>query len=102
MCRLIYFVGLEYATKALALDLTNANAHKWYAILTGMEVEFLPLKDRIKNVCIFHKHILNALEYDSRDFSLYHVLGRFKFEVIKKKKCFHNGFKFEVTFRVLI
>uniref|UniRef100_A0A6M2DD14 Regulator of microtubule dynamics protein 1 n=1 Tax=Xenopsylla cheopis TaxID=163159 RepID=A0A6M2DD14_XENCH len=73
--------GLINAEKALELNETNSECHKWYAILMGSRVEFLGIKDKIEEGFIFKKHVERALELNSGDPYLYHLLGRFKYEV---------------------
>ncbi|XP_059486709.1 regulator of microtubule dynamics protein 1-like [Neocloeon triangulifer] len=75
------FEGLEYAKQALALDDTNADCHKWYAITLGSSGDFLPIKEKIGNGFVFKTHVDKAISLRPTDFSLYHLLGRFEFEV---------------------
>lgn len=77
----ISILGLQYAEKALSLDISNPDAHKWFAILTGMLGDFLTTKEKIQNGYLFQKHLATALEGRPDDATLYHLLGRFKFEV---------------------
>ncbi|XP_026478973.1 regulator of microtubule dynamics protein 3-like [Ctenocephalides felis] len=73
--------GLINAEKALELNEANSECHKWYAILMGSRVEFLGIKDKIEEGFVFKKHVERALELNPSDPYLYHLLGRFKYEV---------------------
>ncbi|KAK6644940.1 hypothetical protein RUM43_001216 [Polyplax serrata] len=75
------YEGLEYASKAVALDSTNSDAHKWFAILTGMQTDFLPIKEKIQTANVFQEHLLLALKYKECDYSLHYLLARFKYEI---------------------
>lgn len=59
----------------------SADFHKWYAILIGSHGMFLPTKAKIESGHKFRKHVDRALELSPNDPALYHLLGRFKFEV---------------------
>jgi len=72
---------VEYAKQAVALDDLNANCHKWYAINLGSSSDFLPIKEKIGNGFVFKKHLDKAIELNPNDYTLYHILGRFEFEV---------------------
>lgn len=73
--------GQEHAKSALALDEGDADAHKWFAITLGSCGDFLPLKEKISNGYIFKKHVDRAISLRPSDYSLYHLQGRFEFEV---------------------
>lgn len=79
-----FILGLEYASKAVALDSTNSDAHKWFAILTGMQTDFLPIKEKIQTANVFQEHLLLALKNKESDYSLHYLLARFKYEVINE------------------
>jgi regulator of microtubule dynamics protein 3 len=63
------------------LNDSNADCHKWYAITLGSSSDFLPIKDKIGNGFVFKKHLDRAIELRPDDAALYHLLGRFEFEV---------------------
>ena len=48
--------------------------------------DFLTAKEKIQNGYLFQKHLATALEGKPDDSSLYHLLGRFKYEVILRNK----------------
>jgi regulator of microtubule dynamics protein 3 len=77
----INFSGIEYAKQAIALNDSNADCHKWYAITLGSSSDYLPIKDKIGNGFVFKKHLDRAIELRPDDAALYHLLGRFEFEV---------------------
>jgi hypothetical protein len=64
------------------LDDHNADAHKWYAITLGSCGDFLPLKEKIENGYVFKQHVDKAISLRPMDYSLYHLLGRFEYEVL--------------------
>lgn len=72
---------MKACNEALALDQNSSNAHKWYALLIGSRSDYLPLKERIKDGYIFKEHIDKAIDLDPNDSTLYHLLGRFSYEV---------------------
>ncbi|KAG7204893.1 hypothetical protein KM043_005291 [Ampulex compressa] len=63
------------------LSVQNAELHKWYAILIGLNGDYLPVADRIKNGYNFNQHIKIALELKPDDAHIYYLLGRFQYEV---------------------
>lgn len=58
----------------------HAELYKWYAILVGVDADFQPISQRIKNGYVFKDHILKALEVQPDDSELHYLLGRFKYE----------------------
>lgn len=56
-------------------------AHKWYAITVGSTSEFEPLLNQITVGAKYKDHIETAIELDNNDPSLYHLLGRWCFEI---------------------
>lgn len=73
--------GITYATKALHKNKAHGDANKWFAILIGMRNDYLPTKEKIENAVVFQKHLEIALTAKPDDYSLYHLLSRFKFEI---------------------
>ncbi|CAG7734690.1 unnamed protein product [Allacma fusca] len=71
----------SYAQRALELNEDSADAHKWLAISTGSRGEFLKINEKIQNGYLFKEHIDRAVQINPADASLYHLLGRFCFEV---------------------
>ncbi|XP_011701521.1 PREDICTED: regulator of microtubule dynamics protein 2-like [Wasmannia auropunctata] len=71
--------GIDACEKLLATP--NADLHKWCAILVGVNGDFLPIADKIKNGFRFKEHVINALEICPSDADLHHLLGRFRYEV---------------------
>lgn len=63
------------------LDIPNADLHKWCAILVGVNGDFLPTAEKIKNGYRFKEHVMKALEIRPNDADLHHLLGRFRYEV---------------------
>lgn len=73
--------GCDYAEKALILNPSSYEAHKWYAINVGTRGQFSSLRERANDGSLFKKHIDEALKLKPNDSSLHHLLGRFNFEV---------------------
>lgn len=73
--------GLDYAKRALDLDNNEAEAHKWYAVLTGAYGDYLGMKDKIEGGYVFKTHVEKAIVLRPEDASLRHLVGRFKYEV---------------------
>lgn len=63
------------------LHLRNPNLHKSYAILLGLQTDYLPIAERIKCGFRFRDFVVEALEMIPNDAELYHLLGRFQYEV---------------------
>ncbi|XP_078041298.1 regulator of microtubule dynamics protein 1 [Augochlora pura] len=80
--------GIEQCEKVLYIQ--NADLYKWYAILVGLNGDYLPTAEQIKNGVHFKNYVLKALEMQPDDKELHYLLGRFKFEIanlswLKKK-----------------
>lgn len=73
--------GYEYAKRALELDDTNSEVHKWFAISVGSRGEFIGTKEKIEDGVTFKEHVDTALKLHPTDPSLHHLLGRFLYEV---------------------
>nr|XP_033327766.1 regulator of microtubule dynamics protein 2-like isoform X1 [Megalopta genalis] len=80
--------GIEQCEKVLYIQ--NADLYKWYAILVGLNGDYLSTAEQIKNGVHFKNYVLKALEMQPDDKELHYLLGRFKFEIaslnwLKKK-----------------
>ncbi|PNF36188.1 hypothetical protein B7P43_G10678 [Cryptotermes secundus] len=75
------FEGFGFAKRALELDESHPEAHKWFAITVGARGEFLSLPEKIEGGSLFKEHVDKALALQPYDPSLHHLLGRFKYEV---------------------
>lgn len=75
----IVISGIDACEKLL--DVQNADLHKWCAILVGLNGDFLPVAEKIKNGYRFKELVMGALEIRPNDADLHHLLGRFKYEV---------------------
>ena len=73
--------AVETGERALGLDQTNSEAHKWYAISLGSRGEFQGVKEKILDGFEFKKHIDKAAELNPGDHITHHLLGRFCYEV---------------------
>ncbi|XP_049839556.1 regulator of microtubule dynamics protein 3-like [Schistocerca gregaria] len=76
--------GCEHAERAVKLNPSSYEAHKWYAISVGTRGQLSGLKERISDGILFKKHIDEALKLKPNDGSLHHLLGRFNFEVASR------------------
>ncbi|PSN49120.1 Regulator of microtubule dynamics protein 3 [Blattella germanica] len=72
--------GLQYAQRALELDESDAEAHKWFAVTVGSRGEFLGTREKIEDGYVFKDHVDKALKLRPEDPSLHHLRGRFKYE----------------------
>ncbi|XP_076632966.1 regulator of microtubule dynamics protein 1 [Colletes latitarsis] len=77
--RLIILEGIGQCEKVL--EIQNANLFKWYAILIGLNGDYLSTIDKIKNGVRFKNYIVMALEMRPDDCELHYLLGRFKYEI---------------------
>lgn len=77
----LFSAGLDYARRALDLNSNDAEAHKWFAILTGAYGDYLGMKEKIEGGYVFKDHVEKAITLRPDDASLRHLVGRFKFEV---------------------
>lgn len=73
--------GLDYAKRALDLNSNDAEAHKWFAVLTGAYGDYLGMKEKIEGGYVFKTHVEKAIVLRPEDASLRHLVGRFKYEV---------------------
>uniref|UniRef100_A0A1B6DGK8 Regulator of microtubule dynamics protein 1 n=1 Tax=Clastoptera arizonana TaxID=38151 RepID=A0A1B6DGK8_9HEMI len=75
------FKGVGYGKEAIEFDSNCSNSHKWYAICVGARGQFQGLKEKIQDGYVFKKHVEIAIQINSEDPTLHHLLGRFKYEV---------------------
>jgi len=74
-----FYLGLDYAKKALELDDSRAEGHKWYGILIGKVGELEGTKQKILNSYEVKDHTLKAIELDPEDDGNFHVMGRWHY-----------------------
>ncbi len=70
------YAGLDYAKKALEMDESRAESHKWYGILIGQVGILEGTKQKILNSYEVKEHTLKAIELDPEDDGNFHVMGR--------------------------
>jgi len=73
--------GFQHSEKALADNDKDYLPHKWFAILSSEVGRFSSVKIKIQNGHLAKKHILYALQLAPRDAELWHLMGRFHYEV---------------------
>lgn len=94
----LLFEMLDYSKKAIEIDDTSYNCHKWYdsfrncqiyqilfiryAMAVGALNEFVDLKDKLVFGRLFKKHLLIAHSLKEDDSTLNHLIGRFYFEIL--------------------
>lgn len=77
--RTIILEGIEHCERVI--EIQNADLFKWYAILIGLNSNYLSIADKIKNGVRFKNYVVMALAIRPDDCELYYLLGRFKYEV---------------------
>ncbi|CAL7944296.1 unnamed protein product [Xylocopa violacea] len=77
--RMIILEGIERCERVI--ENQNPNLFKWYAILLGLNGDYLSTADKIKNGVVFKDYVVMALEMRPDDFELHYLLGRFKYEI---------------------
>lgn len=77
--RLIILKGIQYCERII--DNRHPELYKWYAILRGLNGDYLSTAEKIKNGVVFKNYVEMALEMRPDDFELHYLLGRFKFEI---------------------
>ena len=73
------YSGMDFAKRALEMDDTRAESHKWFGILIGRVGELEGTKQKIINSYDVKKHTLKAIELDPDDDGNFHVMGRWHF-----------------------
>lgn len=77
----IIFIYSGLAACEKVLDISHGDLYKWYAILVGTKSQFLPTKGKIENGYLFKDYVDKAIKIKPQDNYLYHLMGRFKYEV---------------------
>jgi len=73
--------AFQHSEKALEDNDKTFLSHKWFAILSSEVGRFSSIKIKIQNGHLAKKHILYALQLEPRDPELWHLMGRFHYEV---------------------
>ncbi|KAM8946811.1 regulator of microtubule dynamics protein 2 [Pelodytes ibericus] len=73
--------GKIVAGKAVELDDSSAESHRWFAIMCGYVSEFDNVQDRIKNGYLFKEHLEKAIELNPQDPLQYYLMGRWCYAV---------------------
>jgi len=79
MCSLL--AAISFAERAVEKKPNSAEAHKWYGVAVGARSEFGSVQDKIRDGFAFKEHIDIAVKLNPKDPVLYHLLGRFCYEV---------------------
>ncbi|CAK9825494.1 Regulator of microtubule dynamics protein 1 [Anthophora retusa] len=77
--RTIILEGIKYCEGVL--ESRHPDLFKWYAILIGLNGDYLSTTEKVKNGVVFQNYVTKALEMQPNDFELHYLLGRFKYEV---------------------
>jgi len=72
--------GLQTGETALEHDATS-HSYKWYAILLGVNIQFMSTQNKIISGYKFKESIEKAIELNPKDAYCYFLLGRYCFEV---------------------
>lgn len=67
---------MDYGARAIAIDESSSEAHKWFAIVIGSRGEYVGIKEKIEDGYEFKKHIDRAAELAPQDHTVKHLLGR--------------------------
>lgn len=99
----LYLIGIQECERTI--ENRNSDLYKWYAILIGLNGDYLSMADQIKNGVIFKNYIIMALEICPDDSELHYLLGRFKYEIanlswIEKKVNFKFYFNILINFNI--
>ncbi len=73
----------DLCNKALEKNPDSYDAHKWMAMILGKVSDFVSTKERIEKGKDIKKHLELAIELKPDEAYLYHVYGRWCFEVAK-------------------
>jgi len=73
----------ELCNKAIEKNPDSFDAHKWMAMILGKVSDFVSTKERIEKGKDIKKHLELAIELKPDEAYLYHVYGRWCFEVAK-------------------
>lgn len=68
---------------SITISPDHGPSHKWLAILYGARSELQSIRDRITDGILFKQHLDEALRHLPEDTSLWHILGRYCYEVAK-------------------
>lgn len=77
--RTVILEGIEHCEKII--EVQNPDLFKWYAILIGLNGDYLSIAEKIKNGVRFKNYVEMALEMRPNDSTLHYLLGRFKYEI---------------------
>ncbi|XP_053315445.1 regulator of microtubule dynamics protein 2 [Spea bombifrons] len=73
--------GKCVAGKAVDLNNSSAESHRWFAIMCGYMSEFDTVQNKIKNGYLFKEHLDKAIELSPQDPLQYYLLGRWCYAV---------------------
>ncbi|XP_034190127.2 regulator of microtubule dynamics protein 1 [Osmia lignaria lignaria] len=77
--RTLLLEGIEHCEKVI--EVQNPHLFKWYAILVGLNGDYLSTAEKIKNGVRFKNYVEMALDMRPNDSELHYLLGRFKYEI---------------------
>lgn len=77
--------GIAACTAALNIETRSSHVHKWMAILISERTKTQPFKEKAADGMLMKKHLDEALKLDKTDPVLYHMLGRFIYNVADLK-----------------
>ncbi|KAG8444188.1 hypothetical protein GDO86_009392 [Hymenochirus boettgeri] len=73
--------GKSVAGKAIQLNDSSAESHRWFAIMCGYMSEYESVQDKIKNGYLFKEHLDKAIKLNPQDPLQYYLLGRWCYAV---------------------
>jgi len=75
------FRAKRIASQALSIDGNNPDVRKWYAVALGAATDYQGIPEKIKDGHEFRKHVDYAIKLRPTDHILFHMLGRWCYEV---------------------
>ncbi|XP_072032344.1 regulator of microtubule dynamics protein 2-like isoform X2 [Amphiura filiformis] len=77
----LVYEGVSFGEQACMLDDNSADAHKWFALLTGAKLLYEPNAEKIKLSYVYKDHMVKAIEMRPTEPFLYNFYGRYIYEV---------------------
>lgn len=73
--------GIVTGEAAIEADRNNHEAYKWYAILLGVNIQFMSLQNKVIYAYKYKENVEKALALNPKDAQCHNLMGRYCFEV---------------------